>query len=266
MLAGLRRRRRRSLAYLGITDRAKSNAGGRDLDRRAGGPDRAGGPGRSAVRRDRTLMLPGNVNAFYTGSLLRTRQRLRHGLAQGYRRPRQEGRGAGDDLGARPRPAARARPRRSWSSCRPPSSRPRPTPTSARPPTSAPRGSSTQGWSSEEQGDTDRLTAASRDAALAVAKANVVAQQAAVNRLEELTGFEADQGAVRRRRHRAQRRYRRPRSTAGGTSGRALFQVVRHPPHAHLRERAAGVPGRDEARAQGDAASVPGSRRPSRRS
>ncbi|MBV8474254.1 MAG: efflux RND transporter periplasmic adaptor subunit [Hyphomicrobiales bacterium] len=48
-----------------------------------------------------------------------------------------------------------------------------------------------QGWTSKEQGDTDHLTAASRDAALSVAKANVVAQQAAVGRLEELTGFEA---------------------------------------------------------------------------
>lgn len=47
-----------------------------------------------------------------------------------------------------------------------------------------------QGWSSKEQGDTDRLTAASRVAALAVAKANVAAQQAAVGRLEELTRFE----------------------------------------------------------------------------
>ena len=37
-----------------------------------------------------------------------------------------------------------------------------------------------QGWSSKEQGDTDHLTSASRAAALAVAKANVVAQQAAV--------------------------------------------------------------------------------------
>src|SRR6202035_5693357 len=41
-----------------------------------------------------------------------------------------------------------------------------------------------QGWSTLEQGDTDRLTADSRNAALAVAKANVAAQQAAVNRLQ----------------------------------------------------------------------------------
>ncbi len=47
-----------------------------------------------------------------------------------------------------------------------------------------------QGWSSEQQGDNDRLTSASRMAALAVARANVLAQQAAVNRLEELTQFE----------------------------------------------------------------------------
>jgi RND family efflux transporter MFP subunit len=47
-----------------------------------------------------------------------------------------------------------------------------------------------QGWSSLQQGDQDRLTAASSSAALAVARANVVAQEAAVNRLTELTGFE----------------------------------------------------------------------------
>ncbi len=47
-----------------------------------------------------------------------------------------------------------------------------------------------QGWSSEQQGDTDRLNSASRAAALAVARANVLAQQAAVSRLEKLTAFE----------------------------------------------------------------------------
>ncbi len=47
-----------------------------------------------------------------------------------------------------------------------------------------------QGWSSAQQGDQDRLTAASSSAALAVARANVVAQEAAVNRLTQLTGFE----------------------------------------------------------------------------
>lgn len=47
-----------------------------------------------------------------------------------------------------------------------------------------------QGWSSAQQGDQDRLTFASRTAALAVARANVVAQQAAVNRLTQLTAFE----------------------------------------------------------------------------
>jgi RND family efflux transporter MFP subunit len=47
-----------------------------------------------------------------------------------------------------------------------------------------------QGWSSAQQGDQDRLTLASRVAALAVARANVLAQQAAVNRLIQLTSFE----------------------------------------------------------------------------
>jgi RND family efflux transporter MFP subunit len=47
-----------------------------------------------------------------------------------------------------------------------------------------------KGVSSQQQGDQDRLTYASRTAALAVARANVVAQQAAVNRLVQLTSFE----------------------------------------------------------------------------
>jgi RND family efflux transporter MFP subunit len=47
-----------------------------------------------------------------------------------------------------------------------------------------------KGVSSQQQGDQDRLNFASRTAALAVARANVVAQQAAVNRLVQLTSFE----------------------------------------------------------------------------
>jgi membrane fusion protein, multidrug efflux system len=82
-----------------------------------------------------------------------------------------------------------------------------------------------QGWSSQEQGDTDRLTAASRTAALAVAKANVTAQQAAVNRLTELTGFEQIKapfdGVVTARNVDIG-----DLVNAGGTTGRALFQVA----------------------------------------
>jgi RND family efflux transporter MFP subunit len=47
-----------------------------------------------------------------------------------------------------------------------------------------------QGWSSQQQGDQDRLTADSRTATVTVAKANVLGQQAAVRRLEQLTQFE----------------------------------------------------------------------------
>jgi len=82
-----------------------------------------------------------------------------------------------------------------------------------------------QGWSSAEQGDTDRLTSASRTAALAVAKANVTAQQAAVNRLEELKRFEEIKapfdGVVTARNVDIG-----DLVSAGGTSGRALFQVA----------------------------------------
>jgi membrane fusion protein (multidrug efflux system) len=82
-----------------------------------------------------------------------------------------------------------------------------------------------QGWSTLEQGDTDRLTADSRNAALAVAKANVAAQEAAVNRLQELTGFEQIKapfdGVVTARNVNIG-----DLMNAGGVSGRALYQVA----------------------------------------
>jgi membrane fusion protein (multidrug efflux system) len=82
-----------------------------------------------------------------------------------------------------------------------------------------------QGWSTLEQGDTDRLTAASRNAALAVAKANVMAQAAAVNRLQEMSGFEEIKapfdGVVTARNVNVG-----DLLNAGGTSGKALYQVA----------------------------------------
>lgn len=82
-----------------------------------------------------------------------------------------------------------------------------------------------QGWTSKEQGDTDRLTAAASGAAVAVAKANVVAQQAAVNRLQELIGFEQIRapfdGVVTARSVDVG-----DLVNAGGTTGGALFQVA----------------------------------------
>jgi RND family efflux transporter MFP subunit len=47
-----------------------------------------------------------------------------------------------------------------------------------------------EGWSSQQQGDTDRLNYAASAAAVGVARANMEAQQAQVNRLEQLTSFE----------------------------------------------------------------------------
>ncbi|WP_374306097.1 efflux RND transporter periplasmic adaptor subunit [Methylocella sp.] len=47
-----------------------------------------------------------------------------------------------------------------------------------------------KGWSSAQQGDTDRLTLEGRVAALAVAEANVAAQEAAVSRLQRLADYE----------------------------------------------------------------------------
>jgi membrane fusion protein, multidrug efflux system len=82
-----------------------------------------------------------------------------------------------------------------------------------------------QGWATLEQGDTDRLTATSRNAALAVAKANVTAQEAAVSRLQELTSFEKLKapfdGVVTVRNVNIG-----DLLNAGGTSGRAVYQVA----------------------------------------
>jgi membrane fusion protein (multidrug efflux system) len=82
-----------------------------------------------------------------------------------------------------------------------------------------------QGWATLEQGDTDRLTATSRNAALAVAKANVTAQEAAVSRLQELTSFEKIKapfdGVVTVRNVNIG-----DLLNAGGTSGRAVYQVA----------------------------------------
>ena len=82
-----------------------------------------------------------------------------------------------------------------------------------------------QGWSSGAQGDTDRFNAASRKAALAVAKANIVAQQAVVSRLEELERFKQIKapfdGVVTARSVDIG-----DLMNAGGTSGRAMFRVA----------------------------------------
>ena len=47
-----------------------------------------------------------------------------------------------------------------------------------------------EGWDSRQQGDQDRTTLSTQSAGVGVAQANVAAQQAQVNRLVELTGFE----------------------------------------------------------------------------
>ena len=47
-----------------------------------------------------------------------------------------------------------------------------------------------EGWSSRQQGDTDRSNFQSQTAGVRVAQANILAQQAQVNRLAELTAFE----------------------------------------------------------------------------
>src|SRR5262249_18525466 len=47
-----------------------------------------------------------------------------------------------------------------------------------------------QGWATKEQGDTDSSSQAATAAAVTAAEASIVAQQADVARLQELTGFE----------------------------------------------------------------------------
>src|ERR1700728_615615 len=105
-----------------------------------------------------------------------------------------------------------------------------------------------QGWQSKQQGDTDRLNATSQLAALSVARANVVAQQAAVSRLEELTGFEQIKapfdGVVTARNVDIG-----DLVNAGGNTGRALFQIADvhrmriyvNVPQAFLGELAPGI-------------------------
>ena len=105
-----------------------------------------------------------------------------------------------------------------------------------------------QGWQSKQQGDTDRLNAASQLAALSVARANVVAQQAAVSRLQELIGFEQIRapfdGVVTARNVDIG-----DLVNAGGNTGRALFQVADihrmriyvNVPQAFLGELAPGI-------------------------
>ena len=83
----------------------------------------------------------------------------------------------------------------------------------------------TQGWTSAQRGDTDRYAAAARQAAVKVAEANIVAQQAAVGRLEELARFERIvapfDGVVTTRNIDIG-----DLVTAEGKSGHALFQVA----------------------------------------
>src|ERR1700735_2792855 len=105
-----------------------------------------------------------------------------------------------------------------------------------------------QGWQSKQQGDTDRLNAASQLAAVSVARANVVAQQAAVSRLQELIGFEQIRapfdGVVTARNVDIG-----DLVNAGGNTGRALFQVADihrmriyvNVPQAFLGELAPGI-------------------------
>jgi RND family efflux transporter MFP subunit len=105
-----------------------------------------------------------------------------------------------------------------------------------------------QGWQSKQQGDNDRLNAASQAAALSVAKANVVAQEAAVKRLDELTAFEEIRapfdGVVTARNVDIG-----DLVNAGGNTGRALFQIADvhrmrvyvNVPQAFLGELAPGI-------------------------
>ena len=209
-------------AVFGIVDRAKSKQEVADwTNQQATAPVRLVQPERGSSEED--LVLPGNVSAYYTGTLF--------ARASGYVTAWQKDIGArvtkGETLASISAPdldqqleEARAQIVQLKAAVEQAQA-------------NADLGKVTdartsrlvvQGWSSQEQGDTDRLTAASRTAALAVAKANVVAQEAAVNRLVELTGFEQIKapfdGVVTARNVDIG-----DLVNAGGTTGRALFQV-----------------------------------------
>ena len=118
-----------------------------------------------------------------------------------------------------------------------------------------------QGWTTAQQGDTDRLTLQSREAAVRVAAADIVAQEAQLRVLNQQRVSRARGGAVRRRRRPAQHRRRQP--SAGGRRQRHLSVRTgacgRHP---HPALRAAGRRHRHDAgHAGGDAhAGNPGPR------
>ena len=221
-------------------------AGGRGLDQRAGDPDRATCPARARAR-EQELILPGNVERFYAGSLF--------ARASGYVTAWHKDIGAhvtkGETLATISAPdldqqleEAKAQLVQLQAAVEQAQA-------------NADLGQVTdqrtsqlvaQGWSSKEQGDTDRLTAASRAAALSVAKANVIAQQAAVSRLEELTRFEQIKapfdGVVTARNVDIG-----DLVNAGGTTGRALFhfadihrmRIYVNVPQAFLSELSPGI-------------------------
>ena len=124
-----RDRRRRPCRFRHHRSR-QEQAGGRGLDQRPDRPDRARRAARARIRRTGTDSA-GQRRRVHHRLPLCARERLYHRLEQGHRRPRDEGRDPGDDLGARSRSAARTSRRDSWSSCRRRSSRRRPTPISA---------------------------------------------------------------------------------------------------------------------------------------
>jgi membrane fusion protein (multidrug efflux system) len=211
-----------SLAVFGIADRAKSTQQIKAwTDEQAIPSVRLVQPERGPV--EEQLVLPGNINAFYTGSLF--------ARASGYVTAWYK------DIGARVKKgdvlALIAAPDLDQQLVQAKAQLVQLEAGVQQAQANADLGRATdqrtsrlvaQGWSSEQQGDTTRFTLASNTAALAVARANVVAQQAAVSRLEELTQFEqikapfdgivtartVDIGDL---------------VDAGGTSGRALFQV-----------------------------------------
>ena len=93
-----------------------------------------------------------------------------------------------------------------------------------------------KGWVTAQQGDTDRLTLQARAAAVSVAQANIEAQTRATARAQSAESVPKRGGAVRRRDHATQHRYRR--AGAGGRNQRHFPvhpDAERRAPHPALR-------------------------------
>jgi hypothetical protein len=139
------------------------------------------------------------MQAWNTAKLYRARRRLHEGLVQGYRRGRAGRHRAGPDRHARAGPADHCRRAPPW---------PAPRPDSALARSTAARWNDLLSTNSVSHQEADE-----KNGALASAQCRVQAAEADLARLIAMKGFATLARALRRRRHAADRRYRRSRGT-----------------------------------------------------